>query len=488
MVDRLAEEIRLGAQAIGGLAGVARRIQLGEKQLSLKEQELEQGERRLSMQEEESAAELSELKRLRLHDDNVSRYLKNQAQSEEAGVPYKEDFSAPDFDGRAYSDAAVQSAVLKSNQAAFKTARLANLKETGLQAHTKIMKHVQDAHAALASDQKDWNSAFKNMELAYEEHNDGTDLILAKDQMSFKVNLPDGTENEFKFGSKEAMFKHFTDQAALISKPGDYLQKVDAEDQEISLFNANAMGKAMYWVNPQGDQATSAILRVRGENKGKAFTVIEVWDKENKHLGRISMAELQRRGFKDVTTLKKFADLKKTKAETKAKARTSYKNLSPEQKLALGIVEMFADDPDLASNNSIAMQWVLDNKLESVKIQAILSKVKERDYEELGFEHPQIKKMIKALNVPGIFGQGGMGYTGIAGGLMDLKKQKKSRVQATTAAQQEKNRVGGLPGKNKKSDFTEKQNEAMKAEALKMRIEGFTVDEIEEKLRDKYLR
>ncbi|MEE9304263.1 MAG: hypothetical protein V3U84_10830, partial [Thiotrichaceae bacterium] len=370
MVDRAAEDIQRAAGVIGGIAGQFKKIQLGEQQLGLQKEKLALDTERLDMQQEESAATLSELKRVRLHEDKTAAYMTQAAQARADGVPYKADFSAPDFDGRAYSDAMVQGAILESEQANVKAKRLSNLKEEGIQAHTEIMKYVRSAQAALASDQKQWDVAFGNMELAYEAHNDGTDLILADDRKSFKVDLPDGTQNEFKFGSKEAMFKHFEDQAAVVSKPEDYLSKVADEDQEITMFNANAMGKAKYWLNAKGDQATSAVMRIRGKNKGKAYTVTQVWDKAGNYLGEISQAELQKQGFKDIAAQTEFQKLQTEKAVTKAQGLLGMKSASPEAKLAMGIVDAFADDPELQTNKSQAMRWVLDQKHLNVKLQA----------------------------------------------------------------------------------------------------------------------
>jgi hypothetical protein len=348
----------------------------------------------------------------------------------------------------------------------------------------KINQHLSKAQQFATGDDRNYGAALHEMELGYELHMDGYDIQYGDDAKSMAIidKLTGQVISKSEFASPQAMYEEMRkDVAALEGKDGqdNYFRKYNEANSKRMKVNAENVSNAEYLRAPDGTYAKRT--KVVDENYDTKI-IYEIWD-DGGSLGTLTEEQGAKINWTSTDEAIKRQQLAKEKALTTKAGVTDLKSASPEEKLAVGIMRMFANDPALSMNQAQAMEWVLNNKMVGTKVETITRKLQESKYRQQGIDHPDIKAMIRALDVGAYFGQV-KGQTGAAGGLIDVKAQSQARKNTRMAAKTEKRKVG----KTKTADFTKKEQESMQAEANKMKADGMTNAKIEEALRNKYAK
>jgi hypothetical protein len=284
------------------------------------------------------------------HYDNFDR---ENLIAKDQGRQYKPDFTQfTPQQARAYSDWQVSQMGedVQLSEGAMKLHRI-----QAAQQYEGIQGHWENAISSVSGESKDYPTAFKSLEKAYELHNDGADLIFDKDGKGYKVKMADGTTTSHSFDSEEAMFNDFAQKMApLQGEKGqeNYFQQYIADQKDRMSRNAKGILNSKYFVNDKGDQAQAATLE---DNTGRPANRIRVWDKDGNDLGIISDEEFHKGNFKNVETRKGEAAIGASDAKAAASRATKQaddrKGFSPERKLAADLadtIKAFDGDIDMA--------------------------------------------------------------------------------------------------------------------------------------------
>ena len=391
------------------------------------------------------------------HDASTEGYLGQIQEAQADGRSFVPDFKSKDFDARAWNSAQILNAEGAMKNEQLMRSQMQTHKAQADEQHTQINRHMGDAAAAVSGETPDYGTAFKSVEAAYERHNDGADLIIAKDNKSYEVKLPNGETMKSEFSSPEAMYGDFQQKFAAFAGPegkDNYAKAYMAEQNERLQANAEAITASKYFANDKGIQVQVAMLR--GPKTGKPRNRYMAWDADGTSLGEISEAEFSKGNFKDVATRKGEAAIGEAKAKTAKAERISgeeLKNLSPDEKAAIGIARTY----DIPKED--AMNFVLSNKADKAKLEIVSKLITQ--YGKV--DHPKVVSAIKGMGIESALS--GISETPGAG----LRRKSRTRIQKQEEARKESIKTGkGVSGLTKKNTSQAEQS-SIKAIIAKIR-------------------